>query len=73
VNDILTNTTPLSPLTAVLPSPVMGAWPILSSLTGFKRAKRAFDKVGDLIEPYIEKHRVKTSSYIFFNLLKCAL
>lgn len=46
----------MNALTAVLPFPEMGAWPIISSFTGFKQAQNTFAEVFDMASPYVEEH-----------------
>ena len=46
----------MNALTAILPSPEMGAWPIISHFTGFKQAKETFVEVFDMVSPYVEEH-----------------
>ncbi len=46
----------MNALTAILPLPEMGAWPVISYFTGFKQAKAILDEVCDMVIPYIENH-----------------
>ena len=46
----------MNALTAILPLPEMGAWPVISYFTGFKQAQATFVGIFDLISPYIEEH-----------------
>ncbi len=56
VNNLIRGPSPMNALTAMLPFPEMGAWPVISSFTGFKQAKATFKEVFDMVNPYVEEH-----------------
>jgi cytochrome P450 len=56
VNSLVRGPSPMNALTAILPFPEMGAWPIISHFTGFKQAHATFVAVFDLVSPYVEEH-----------------